>query len=335
MVTVDNLGAEDDELELLCQDRPEDKASEFFPPNAWYGAAEAIRSFCGWPTSRPLPMVVPHGLDFTVDALWRSEVDTLLPAIYSFHDYRDELYRTASDKLVIPGCSPWLYLMEIIKIEFEPKRSVLIMPAHSTANVRTELDHDRLIDMIAERFPHDPLKCCMYWRDVQHGMHLPYLMRGIPVVSAGHIFDRRFLRRLARILGGAKHMVTNEYGSNVGYAASVGVPVTVLPQVEITWIGTPELVAHDCEVGQYSTEFLEVEPLFRSNEPDVTLQQAAMRRLMGQHRMLGQVALYELLDSLWRGARLGPRWVLRRLPFSRSLRGWSHRWLRGKPATGG
>lgn len=307
------------ELELLCRDRPQDVASEFFSPNAWYGSADAIRLFCGWPASRPIPMVVPHGLDFTIDALWRAEVEANLP-IYSFHDYRDELYRKNSERIVIPGCSPWLYLLATLKFEFEPERSVLIMPAHSTSNVRTELDHNRLISVVAERFPNDQLRCCMYWQDVQHGMHEHYLKRGIPVVSAGHIFDPQFLRRLAAIFGGAKHMITNEYGSNVCYAASVGIPVTVLPQVQITWVAEPEIVAIDCEVGQLSEQFLEVEALFTVYQPNVARQRAAARRLMGEHRMSNATELQELLDSLWRTSRLGPRWVLRRLPFVRRVR---------------
>jgi hypothetical protein len=284
-------------LDELCRSRPED-TTEAFAPNSWYGSARVIRDYCGWPQNRSLPMVVPHGVNLLSADLdtWEPELTAALPALYSFPPSRDAAYRRLTDKTVIAGCSPWLYIRK--PDVSAAGKSVLLMPAHSSHHVRSDTDAGLFVQAARARFPDRAIQCCIYWQDVQLDRHRQYLDMGIPVVSAGHMFDPFFFERLATIFAAADAVFTNEIGSHVFYAAAMGVPVLVTDAVGVEWVAPQETLDRDCGVGPFHDDVLEILPLFRTDSPNVALQQEAALRLLGNERRLTPSAMAVLLTRL-------------------------------------
>jgi hypothetical protein len=256
---------------------------------------------------------MPHGVELSADFVYSGEIEHDLPAIYSFPAYRDESYRALTDKLVIPGCSPWLYLP---RPAVRNRDTILLMPAHSLANIEAEMDDSQFARTVQQRFAGAQLVCCMYWRDVQLGRHLHYLRHDIPVVTAGHMNDPRFAERLAEHFATAKLLVTNDLGSHVFYAAAHEVPVVVLSEVAADWPTSPELSARYCSLGPSAPVAASIEPLFRQESPDMTLQLPAAQMMLGAERIMSATELRELLEALWRTPRFRSRvvssWRLRR-----------------------
>ena len=58
----------------------------------------------------------------------------------------------------------------------------------------------------------------MYWQDYLLNHHLPFLERGLPVVSAGHSNDRDFLLRQAYLLKKHRYAASNAIGSHTFYS---------------------------------------------------------------------------------------------------------------------
>jgi hypothetical protein len=297
----------------LCADRPAPR-TEIFSPNAWYGAARAIQRYCGWPESRPLPIVLPHGVETSAHRIWDAEIANRLPAIYSFPAYRDAVLRNATSKAVVPGCSPWLYVDR--PPPASERRTVLLMPAHSSHRITTSMDHDRLLRRVAERFGGEPVECCMYWRDVQLGHHDAYSARGIPIVTAGHMHDPAFFNRLAAIFARTRLLVTNEFGSHVFYAAAHGVSVIVWPDIVAEWQGDDVARRQDCFGDDPDPAFLALADAFLTSDPDTAQQASAAGFMLGKDRMLSPNDLNQLLEELWQTpgfhSRVLLQWRLRR-----------------------
>lgn len=54
-----------------------------------------------------------------------------------------------------------------------------------------------------------PLSVCLYWKDLLMGRALPFLKRGIPVYTAGHMFDPLFYDNFYKILSMFRYATAN------------------------------------------------------------------------------------------------------------------------------
>ncbi|HSJ10181.1 MAG TPA: hypothetical protein VK928_09715 [Longimicrobiales bacterium] len=284
-------------LEQVCR-APAPDDTEIFPPNAWYGAARAVRAYSGWPAGRPLPLVLPHGVVLGAGAAWDYELRARLPAVYSFPAFRDDAYAAGRPR-VVPGCSPWLYHLATAHRAPQERDTVLLMPAHSSHHVTADFDEERFLDDVRTRFDGRRITCCMYWRDVEIGRHLLYRRNGIEVVSAGHMLDPLFFRRLGEFFARAEVLVTNELGSHIFYAAAAGTPVRLMTGHASRWLGAAEIVARDVSTaGRHERN--EIAACFDVDTPDLAQQQQMAHAMLGGERMQEPAALRQLLEALWR-----------------------------------
>ena len=98
--------------------------------------------------------------------------------------------------------------------------------AHSSDQQTASYDVDAAIarlDAVGAGF--DEVVVCLYWRDILLGRADPYVRRGFRCVTAGHIFDNRFLFRLIRIITSASVVYTDRLGSHLLYALALERPV--------------------------------------------------------------------------------------------------------------
>jgi hypothetical protein len=175
-------------------------------------------------------MVIPHGVYLSSSGGFEQEFKAGLPGIYCFQDSRKPIYLRESDAAVVSGAAPWLYLLAMAGKPKTEGRGTIVFPVHSTDEIKKSISRrDDFITML-QNLPEEmqPVRVCMYWRDIQLGSHKPYLEASIPVVTAGHMFDENFADRLLRIMRSAVYLVTNELGSHIFYGAAAGLKVTIV-----------------------------------------------------------------------------------------------------------
>ena len=215
------LAAQSD-LDTLCGDRSLETA-ELFPPNAYYGNDLVLKLYCGWPLDRPLKVIVPHGVVFNRDYLWETERLARLPVVLAYPDYRVATYRNATRKVVLPGTAPFVFVCRMLQPPVQPRAGTLFFPAHSTHGVTAQTDHASIADRLTRldsRF--QPVRVCIYWRDYLCGRHIPYAERGLQIVSAGHMYDPRFMVRLYHLLAMHRFASSHTAGSYMFQAIHAG-----------------------------------------------------------------------------------------------------------------
>jgi hypothetical protein len=226
-VTPETLKAELADLASLCRDRPQQQ-TDLLGANGFYGHDGIIRAYAGLPSTHWLPCVIPHGAAVWYDDyVWEIEVENPLPQIWCPIPHRQDSYRriVGDTKTIVPSASPYLYVKELAK-PYTPtadRRGTLAFPSHSTHYVTADADYDGLAATLAA-LPAEfqPVTVCLYWRDFNLGRAEPYLKRGLRVVSAGHIFDPRFLFRLHLLCSQHHYATGNDRGSHIVFSVSSG-----------------------------------------------------------------------------------------------------------------
>ena len=223
MLTLEETLASQNDLFQLCADRPL-KTNEICRANAFYGIDTVLKRYAGLPQSYALKVVVPHGLHFTEDYVWESEAKALVPAVWCYPPYRERAYVSRTNKKVILSASPFVYVVEMLKNQPRPtRRGTIFFPAHSTHWNTVHMD----FDCLAEELTHlddeyKPITVCIYWRDFNLGRHIPFQERGLPIVSAGHIYDSDFLYRFYHLCSMHRYAASNGLGSHIFYSVKAG-----------------------------------------------------------------------------------------------------------------
>jgi hypothetical protein len=210
-------------LAHVCAPRNLD-TREIFEPNAFYGSDGVLKAYAGLPPEEPLKLVVPHGVVFDEAYVWVKERQACLPAVLAYGENRERIYRRATGKVVIRSAPPFAYAARLLEGEPAPQRSgTLFFPSHSTHRITWHADFDGLAEaLLGLDGKFQPVTVCLYWRDYELGRHLPFARRGLPVVSAGHMFDPKFLFRLVHLCRAHAYAASNVLGSYLAYAVIAG-----------------------------------------------------------------------------------------------------------------
>lgn len=268
---------------LLAPKRP--RTREIYWGNANYGFARVLKEYAGYPIMRPIQGIYPHGVYFGTEKLFPGERDAPVPAVFSYPEFIDRLWREESDKVVFPSASPFLYGLALMEdVPLPPKREgTVFFAAHSTAKCRVVSAPEKvmaLLDSLPDEY--QPITVCAHWFDYSIGLHKPYEEHGYRVVSAGHFGDDQFLFRLIHILRSHRVGCTNSLGSTVFYATIMGLPFFVLdapPKVTVD----PDFAA---ERGQRSTSSERVDmkeaitEIYRTPSLEVNEDQVKISRYM-------------------------------------------------------
>ena len=223
MTSLTEIYTNQKDLNDLCQDRLL-QTNEIFPGNAYYGNDLILKTYAGLPHSYPLKVVIPHGIYLDPNFIWIAEQKSPLPAILNYSDFRKNVVSRKTSKFVISSASPFLYLTKLLEGKQNSSREgTIFFPAHSTHHVTVSMNYKTLADELEQLDDeYKPITVCMYWRDVNLGYHLPFLEKGFPVVSAGHIYDPSFLFRFYDLCSGHKYAAGNSISSHVFYSIKSG-----------------------------------------------------------------------------------------------------------------
>jgi hypothetical protein len=229
MLTLEQTLEQQKNLTHLCADRNQ-KTSEIFAGNAFYGIDIIIKKYAELPPNYPLKAILPHGINLSDDKVWEAELQSPLPTIWAYPPYRVQSYLkqphnySHTPKKVIPAASPFLYVIELLKNQPKPKRQgTIFFPFHSTHHIIVKMDDEALAEKL-EQLPDNlkPITVCIYWKDYHLGRHIPFEKRGMRVVSAGHIYDPDFLFRFYHLCSLHQYASSNSLGSHLFYAVKAG-----------------------------------------------------------------------------------------------------------------
>jgi len=225
--------AEARDLARVCAPRSLE-TGEIFEANAFYGNDRVLKAYAGLPLDQPLKAVIPHGVVFDESYVWPLEQQALLPAVLAYGENRERAYSRATDKLVIRSAPPFAYAAKLLEGAPPLQRAgTLFFPTHSTHHITWQADFDGMAEALLALEPKfQPVTVCVYWRDYELGRHLPFSRRGLPVVSAGHMFDPQFLFRIVHLCRAHAYAASNVLGSYVVYSVIAGCCFFFLPGFE-------------------------------------------------------------------------------------------------------
>lgn len=211
----------------LARDRPL-FTRELHAANAWYGHAEALKRYSGWPRSRSLKVAIEHA-PWVDDGIWEGDARTAMPIHLCAAPRRAEFFTRKTRIDAIP-IGPFIRYVAPRDPRLPAEDRVVAFPAHSTHHIDARFELAPFLEHLHDLRDEAEVVVCIYWRDILRGLGTVFEEHGFRCVTAGHAYDQRFLLRLAEILGSASWVFTNEIGTHVLYAAALGRPVWVASQ---------------------------------------------------------------------------------------------------------
>lgn len=127
---------------------------------------------------------------------------------------------------------PIITKKRIDRLKNKMGRTLLVVPCHGNvgSNVNFDIDYFiREIERIREKGKFDSVLVCLYYVDIWNGNYKKYLVNNYRIVTSGHHEDQFFLNRLKVFLLVSDQIITNGFGTHIGYGISMGKPVYYFP----------------------------------------------------------------------------------------------------------
>lgn len=202
---------------------------ELHPVNDWYGNARNFKLYMGLPQTYQFKFVNEHGV-FLTEQVARSELESDLPSFVTYSDFRVGVLKKYKKNVFKVGnfihYANHFYTKE--KIAQEKKRlgkNILVFPGHSLKELKQKYKNDffiKNIKKVAKNFK--TVRVCLYWIDIQHGLHKFYQSLGYECVTAGHILDPNFVPRLKSLIEIADLTISNDAGTHIGFSVYMNKP---------------------------------------------------------------------------------------------------------------
>lgn len=199
--------------------------------NAFYGLADILKKQLGIKKEEILIGSIEHGFDY-VNSI--SVIDSKPDIIYAFGNKRKEYLEKIFPNKNIYCLSPYIQYVEsyysedeIKKLKNEFGKTLLVMPSHSIMQGSVEFEKAELLKKIEEiklKFNFKTVIVCLYWKDVLLGNDNIYLEKGYKICTAGHLYDKNFLKRLKSIILLSDVVIGNDIGTNIGYCICLNRP---------------------------------------------------------------------------------------------------------------
>jgi len=257
-------------LEELCgrEHRLAAPCPPVYPLCEQYSQGRIYREYARFPYELPLYIYSDHGIHLSTE-LRPDEREQKAFAMFSYSRSRFPLLQKSLSMPCyrVPHPLIW-YRHEHGIAQSSTAKGTICFPAHSVLGKTAIYDIAAFCRQLME-LPADmqPVNVCLFMTDIHHGTHLKYLEQGMPVVTAGSVWDFRFADRYYDILKQYKYAISNCIGAYTYYSAEMGIPFSFLPT--------------DCEYRSPDNKELpneraekkEVEKLFLGLHKEITKQQ--------------------------------------------------------------
>lgn len=237
-----------------------------------YGIGKHLREYGFYPHWLPLCVSTDHGPS-------QRDVPTLLEfednaPVMLYHSKRLVLeWRKKSAKPCYVITSPFVFYRTKNNVRrADDACGTLAFPVHSTDLIENEYDVENYIKSLLSLPPEfQPISACLYYMDIKKGRHKIFQKYGIPVYTAGHIYDRRFTERFYEILRKFTYATSNHLGSYALYSVDMGIPFFIHgEQASTINKGDP-----NCPYGKYdpssiSSQYKRTRTIFEGIRAEIT-----------------------------------------------------------------
>ncbi len=227
MAEFDYKGFTQDELEALCNQEKilqyECKFTYWF--SSVYSNYSSICKYGFFPESLHCNVSIEHSVPGAdIDELPDVYLDHSAYCNLYFSKRSLELFKDHPKERVYPIISPMVLYRHQNKIEQTAEaRGTVYYLSHSGPRYINSADYIDKLKSLPEEY--QPVCLCLGHEDIlKGGKHRIFLEAGIPVYTAGNIWDKRFGQRFYDILKNFKYAMGNEPGSFAYYAVEMGIP---------------------------------------------------------------------------------------------------------------
>ena len=240
-----------------------------------YSFGKYIRRYGYYPQCLPLCIYTDHGAG-RLNHPYEDELNTDAPA--SFYHSPDSVreWKLKSKKPCYVLYSPAVFYRRTHKIEKSvSSRGTLVFPAHTTVAIEDQCDMEEYIRQLLElpdRF--QPVSACFHQHDIKKGQHKIFAKYKIPMYTAGHIGDSRFVQRFYDILRNFSYSTSNMIGSYTYYSVEMGIPFFIYGNKQI-FINTLDynITTGLFDLYRESESYRRAYDLFLGSRTEITLEQ--------------------------------------------------------------
>ncbi|WPU65839.1 hypothetical protein [Peredibacter starrii] len=242
----------------------------------YYGMGRIIREMGYYPRKWALCISTDHGPSQDDEAL-RFELTHKYPVIL-FHSMRRTIaWRSASARLAFCSGSPFAFYRRKNQIRISKNAiGTLAFHTHSTDQISVKqqiFEYIEELNSLPEIY--QPVEICMYYKDVEKGLHLEYLSKGFVVHTAGHIQDINFVENFYNILKNFRYTTSNSFGSHAFYSVEMGLPFFIYGKKPIRHnCGDSTRPQGDYDLTKISKQYASVTDLFSNVRDSISHEQA-------------------------------------------------------------
>jgi len=212
-----------EEIERICSDEYVKHIKDRYTgySEVYYSNGKLIKQKYFYPDFLDLYVTVEHGVHE------ENNIDGILPDILQDTQVFLSCRKVKSKyKKVLTSGNMFIYYKE--KNRIKPKESrmgTVVFPSHSHSGISWDVDWQEYIDKL-NQLPQEmfPLLICLYYYDVQKGVHNIFYENGFKVTTAGHRKDPKFVERFYKILSSVKYSTSNMIMSSTFYAVDFEIP---------------------------------------------------------------------------------------------------------------
>ncbi|MCW2249523.1 hypothetical protein M2352_005206 [Azospirillum fermentarium] len=245
----------------------------------WYGLDSHLLDWLGLPRSVQIVVQMYHGPDSYSDTL-PVYLARQAPVLVG-RDETKENYEKQGKVAFVTG-SVHAHYRHMQGIQKSPDaRGTIAFPSHSTHHNHAQFDvasYAEKLLALPERF--QPVAVCAYWKDILNGNTQAFLDRGIPVFTAGHIFDPNFCVEFYDILKNFAYATSNvALGTASFLSIEMGLPFFVMgaeahyfldgqdPNINEDWSTETRFIERACQ-DPLAKEFYRILPRWEDMAPD-------------------------------------------------------------------
>ena len=219
------VGFSDQQLEELCQPG----VSEFFsklipyPASEMNGLGRGLRALARFPRWLPIPASLEHGVDFRTHLEGYQEKE-FSRYFLTWSRWRVRAEETTTKKIHLT-MFPLVGLRKKLKIQkLASAQGTLIFIDHSLPGWNPPDDVVESIEHFSRLAPEfHPLVLCIHMHDVNKGLHLRLKEFGMPIVTAGSIYNYWFADRFYSILRNFQYATSPRIGTHTLLSEEMGV----------------------------------------------------------------------------------------------------------------
>lgn len=204
---------------------------QIYTGNNTYGILKTLENYSYY---RGISKVaIEHGF-YTRDYVYFQELE--YKKLITFSQQRVEIISKYRKDIAV-AIGPYIHYaqnyynnFELEKIKKNLGRTLLVFPNHSVEclNIQRTSYLEKKIEDIKKEF--DSILICLYYADIQKGLHKYYENRGYTIVCAGHRYDINFLSRLKSIILLSDYTISNSFGTHTIYCTQLAKPHTIFEE---------------------------------------------------------------------------------------------------------